>query len=178
MKKLLLLLSITLFSFQAFSQEYYEIRTYQMKFRGNLKVLEGYIQNALIPALNSYGVSKVGVFKDYGKPEPALLIVAIPFKNIEAYAGYRAALEKNAVYQEASKAYFEQVGIEKPLYEKISTYLAKGFSGHPTLTLPTKDASRIFEWRTYEAYNEDALRRKIAMFNEEELKVFVSEVPL
>ncbi|MEY3855348.1 MAG: hypothetical protein RIS68_1362, partial [Bacteroidota bacterium] len=78
MKKLILLLSITLFSFQAISQEYYEIRTYQMKFRGNLKVLEGYIQNALIPALNAYGVSKVGVFKDYGKPEPALLIVAIP----------------------------------------------------------------------------------------------------
>ena len=64
------------------------------------------------------------------------------------------------------------VGMEKPLYEKISTYLAKGFSGHPTLTLPTKDASRIFEWRTYEAYNEDALKRKIAMFNDEELKIF------
>jgi hypothetical protein len=172
MKKLFLFLSIILFSFQAFSQEYYEIRSYQMKFRGNLKSLEGYIQNALIPALTTYGVSKVGVFKDYGKQEPVTLVVAIPFKNIEAYAGYRAALEKNAAYQEASKAYFDQVGPDKPLYEKISTYLAKGFSGHPNLTLPTKDASRIYEWRTYESYNEDALRRKIAMFNEEELRIF------
>ncbi len=172
MKKLLLILSVLLLSYSTYSQEYYEIRTYQMKFRGNTGILENYLSKALIPALNKYGVNKVGVFKDMGKPEPTIVVVAIPFASIEAYAGYKDALEKDANYQEVSKPYFEQVGLEKPLYEKISTYLAKGFSGHPSMKLPVTNPSRIYEWRTYEAYNEDALRRKVDMFNADELKIF------
>jgi hypothetical protein len=172
MKKLILFLSVLLFTYSAYSQEYYEIRTYQMKFRGNTGILENYLAKALIPALNKYGVSKVGVFKDLGKPEPAILVVAIPFANIEAYAGYKDALAKDVTYLDAAKIYFEQVGTEKPLFEKISTYLAKGFSGHPTMKLPVTNPGRVYEWRTYEAYNEDALRRKVAMFNDDELKIF------
>ena len=72
----------------------------------------------------------------------------------------------------AAKAYFENVGMDKPMFEKISIYLAKGFAGHPSLKLPITNPGRIYEWRTYEAYNEDALKRKIAMFNDEELKIF------
>ena len=172
MKYFIAILSICLFSFAVRAQEYYEIRTYQMKFRGNVNILETYISKALIPALNKYGVSKVGVFKDLGKPEPLVIVVVIPFKSLDSYAGYKAALEKDAAYNEAGKAYFESVGPEKPLFEKISTYLSKGFDGHPAVTLSEKQSGGVFEWRTYESYNEDALRRKIVMFNEEELKIF------
>jgi hypothetical protein len=170
MKKLLILLFFC--SFTVSAQEYYEIRTYQMKFRGNVNLLESYLSKSLIPALNSYGVAKVGVFKDYGKADPATVVVAIPFPSLASYAGYKDALEKNTAYQESAKAYFENVGMDKPMFEKISIYLAKSFAGHPSLKLPVKNPGRIYEWRTYEAYNEDALKRKIAMFNDEELKIF------
>jgi hypothetical protein len=143
-----------------------------MKFRGNVNLLESYLSKALIPALNAYGVSKVGVFKDYGKQDPATVVVAIPFPSLASYAGYKEALEKNAAYHETAKAYFENVGMDKPMFEKVSIYLAKGFAGHPSLKLPITNPGRIYEWRTYEAYNEDALKRKIAMFNDEELKIF------
>ena len=159
-------------SYAGVAQEFYEIRTYQMKFRGNVNILENYLSKALIPALNKYGVSKVGVFKDYGKQDPATVVVAIPFPSLASYAGYKDALEKNAAYQDAAKAYFENVGMDKPMFEKISIYLAKGFAGHPSLKIPITNPGRIYEWRTYEAYNEDALKRKIAMFNDEELKIF------
>jgi hypothetical protein len=167
-----LLLFLLFISFASSAQEFYEIRTYQMKFRGNANILETYLSKAFIPALNKYGVSKVGVFKDYGKPEPAIVVVAIPFASLAAYAGYKEALDKDVVYQQAATPYFEHVGLDKPMFEKISIYLAKSFLGHPALTLPNKQASRIYEWRTYEAYNEDALKRKIAMFNDAELSVF------
>jgi hypothetical protein len=81
-------------------------------------------------------------------------------------------LEKDANYQASARAYFDQVGPDKPLYEKISTLLAKGFAGHPVMKLPQTNSGRIYEWRTYEAYNEDALKRKIAMFNQDELAIF------
>ncbi len=108
MKRLLLLLLLC--SFAVSAQEYYEIRTYQMKFRGNVNLLETYLSKALIPALNAYGVAKVGVFKDYGKQDPATVVVAIPFPSLASYAGYKDALEKNTAYQEAAKPYFENVG--------------------------------------------------------------------
>jgi hypothetical protein len=154
------------------AQEYYEIRTYEMKFRGNTNVLENYLSKALIPALNKYGVSKVGVFKDLGKPEPIVLVVAIPFSSLASYEGYKSALENDQTYQEIAKTYFNTVGLDKPLYDKVSISLAKSFQGNPKLIIPKTNPERIYEWRTYEAYNEDALKRKIAMFNEAELKVF------
>lgn len=172
MKKLLLFLSVCLISFSSFSQEYYEIRTYQMKFRGNTSLLESYLAKSFIPAMNAYGVSKIGVFKDLGKPEPTIIVVTIPFKSLEAYAGYKEALEKDATYQTSARGYFDQVGPKKPLFEKISTYLAKGFAGHPAMKLPITNSGRVYEWRTYEAYNEDALKRKVAMFNQDELAIF------
>lgn len=172
MKKLLLLLSVCLFAFQSYGQEYYEIRTYHMKFRGNTNLLESYLAKSFIPAMNAYGVSKIGVFKDLGKPEPAVVIVTIPFKSLMAYAGYKEALEKDATYQTTSRTYFDQVGPDKPLFDRVSIYLAKGFTGHPTMKLPVTNPGRIYEWRTYEAYNEDALKRKIDMFNQGELAIF------
>ena len=173
MKKLTFSLVLTFISFiTVFAQEYYEIRTYEMKFRGNVNLLENYLSKALIPALNKYGVSKVGVFKDLGKPEPVVVVVAIPFASLSSYEGYKTALENGATYQAASKNYFEAVGLDKPLFDKMSTTLAKGFKESPKLIIPKTNPERIYEWRTYESYNEDALKRKIAMFNEEELKIF------
>ena len=172
MKKLLLFLSVCLFALQSYGQEYYEIRTYHMKFRGNTNLLESYLAKSFIPAMNAYGVSKIGVFKDLGKPEPAVIIVTIPFKSLMAYAGYKEALEKDATYQTTSRAYFDQVGPDKPLFDRVSTYMAKGFAGHPSMKLPVTNPGRIYEWRTYEAYNEDALKRKIDMFNQGELAIF------
>ncbi len=167
-----LMILFTVISFTALSQEYYEMRTYYMKFGGRLGILENYISKALIPALNKQGVSKVGVFKDLGKPEPVVLVVVIPFNDLNAYISYKEKLAADVEYNTLAKPYFEMVGNDKPLYERVSTYFGKAFDGFKSFQLPTASASRIFEWRTYEAYNEDALRRKIQMFNEEELKIF------
>ena len=174
MKKIIsvLTLAICFCSFSAFSQEYYEMRTYHMKFGGRLGVLENYISKALIPALNKQGVSKVGVFKDLGKPEPVVLVVVIPFKDLNSYISYKDKLASDEEYNTIAKPYFETVGNDKPLFERVSTYFGKAFDGFKTFQLPTTSASRIYEWRTYEAYNEDALKRKIQMFNNDELKIF------
>lgn len=168
----IILLIIGINSIQIHAQEYYELRTYEMKFRGNVNLLENYLSKALIPALNKYGIPKIGVFKDHGKPEPIIVVVAIPFPNLTSYEGYKRALENDKTYQDNAKPYFDNVGPEKPLFDKMSTTLAKSFTASPNLIIPKNNPERIYEWRTYEAYNEDALRRKIAMFNEEELNIF------
>jgi hypothetical protein len=53
----------------------------------------------------------------------------------------------------------------------------RAFTGHPSVEVPpgpTTRPARVFELRTYEARSVTALERKIAMFNEQEMKLFRS----
>jgi hypothetical protein len=57
------------------------------------------------------------------------------------------------------------------VYNRITTSFLLAFDGFPTVKAPAKE-SRIFELRTYEGYSEDAVTRKVKMFNEEEFPIF------
>ena len=46
------------------------------------------------------------------------------------------------------------------------------FAGMPRLALPGKEP-RVFEWRLYESHSEAKARRKIEMFNDGEIPIFV-----
>jgi hypothetical protein len=45
------------------------------------------------------------------------------------------------------------------------------FDAAPVIQLPTK-SQRLFELRIYEGYSEDAVKRKVRMFNEGEIDIF------
>ena len=53
----------------------------------------------------------------------------------------------------------------------VSQFLFIAFDSLPRLIKPKED-SQLFEYRIYEGYSEDAVKRKVDMFNEEELKIF------
>ncbi|MDP3434346.1 MAG: NIPSNAP family protein, partial [Bacteroidota bacterium] len=73
-------------------------------------------------------------------------------------------------YMATAKSYFE-LPATKPVFERYETYLMEAFDGIPKLKFPEKNRG-LLELRTYESYNEDAARRKVAMFNDEELPLF------
>jgi len=54
---------------------------------------------------------------------------------------------------------------------RYETSLFMAFDGLPKMIKPSEELT-VFELRTYEGYNEDALNRKIKMFNESEFKIF------
>jgi len=57
------------------------------------------------------------------------------------------------------------------LFTRYETYLLEAFDKIPRIRIP--DPKRgLLELRTYESYNEDAGRRKILMFNKEEIQLF------
>ena len=59
----------------------------------------------------------------------------------------------------------------KKVYERYSTLLLSAFDAIPQMEVP-KRGDRMFELRIYEGHNADAVKRKVAMFNKEELPVF------
>ncbi len=155
---------------KAVKKELYEWREYEIKFRGSQDTLHEYFEKALIPALNKHGVKTVGVFKEIGKSEPPKIYLLIAYPSFEEYLTINTNLKKDDVYLKSSEAW-NNVPADKPVYNRITTSLLLAFEGFPVVKAPAKEP-RIFELRTYEGYNEDAVTRKVKMFNEEEFPIF------
>jgi hypothetical protein len=170
MKKYHLLLCLTL-SLLVFGQkEYYELRTYSIPFNGSEKALHNYLQNILLPALNRYGVEDIGVFEAIGEPTPKQLVLLIPYKNIKSYGEVITELQSDSKYLDKRKTY-DSVPHDNRAYTRFSSSFYIAFDGLPKIIKPKKE-SLLFELRTYEGYSEDAVRRKVKMFNEEEFAIF------
>jgi hypothetical protein len=148
----------------------YELREYEMHFGTRETDLHNYLQGALIPAFNTYGITHIGVFKETSRSEPAKIYLLIPYPDWEQYTVVNARVKDDDVFRKASLAY-DQLPSENCPYTRYKTKLMIAFDGQPQIIVPPKE-SRIFELRTYEGYNEDALRRKIRMFNEQEFAIF------
>jgi hypothetical protein len=150
------------------SKEFYEFRVYELK--GNQTNIQNYISKALIPALNKYGVKNVGAFSEIGKSEPFKLYLLIAYPSFEAYQKINIDIKNDKAYQEASQEY-TKLTLEQATYTRFESSFMIAFDGLPKLIAP-QNTSRIFELRIYEGYSEDAVRRKIKMFNDEEFTIF------
>lgn len=168
-KHLLLLFFISSFSLFA-QKEYYELRTYSIPFNSSEQTLHNYFKDVFIPALNRAGVEHIGVFESLGESTPKQLFLLIPYKDIVAYSEVVTILAEDQQYLQERKVY-DAVPHDKRVYSRFSTSFYIAFDGLPKLVKPS-EASNLFELRTYEGYSEDAVRRKVKMFNKEEFTIF------
>ncbi len=153
------------------AKQAYELRTYELKFGVPGSNIENYFKEALIPALNRQGAKTVGVFREVGKSDPGKVYVLIPHASMDAFAQSATRLASDAEYGKATQNY-NALTPDKPPYTRYSTSLLSAFDVLPQMIVPDTKASRIFELRTYESYSEDAARRKVLMFNKDEMPVF------
>jgi len=150
-------------------KELYELRTYELKFGGNSKLLLSYLKNALQPALKSVGVNHFMLFEELGNADPKKIWVLISYPNSSIYLKAQN-LSGNEAFQKSAEAY-NKLPATKPIFNRYTSSLLLAFDGMPQMLVPQSDAA-LFELRTYEGYNEDAVRRKIKMFNVEEFPLF------
>lgn len=152
-----------------FNKEMYELRIYQLTSGGSKASLVKYLTGAVAPYLKSRG-GKVGIFTEYGMTEPPKLYVLLTYPNPEVYYTCFSDMENDASYTTAAAAYLGSPS-DKPLFTRYDTLLMSAFDGIPQLRMPDP-ARKLIELRIYESYNEDAGRRKVLMFNKEELPLF------
>ncbi len=152
------------------TDEFYEFRTYTLRGGGSVRVLGQFLEEALIPALNRNGVPAVGVFRETGGAEPPKVYLLIPYSSIQLFADMPSRLAADQVYQRTRLAY-DTIPVNGQVYYRYDTYLMRAFEGFPKMQIPEK-GERIFELRTYEGFSEDAVRRKVAMFNDGEIDIF------
>lgn len=151
------------------AREYFEIRKYTLKSAEKLAVLEAYLRDAAIPALNRLGVSHVGVFMPEKQEAAPVVHVVLRHASLDSFAKSTELLSDAAV-QKAGAAYLG-VPAEEPVYERIESWLTRGIENMPAMKPPAK-GSQVYQHRIYESHSEKAAKKKIEMFNTGELAIF------
>ncbi len=150
--------------------EVYEFRTYELGFFTPADILHNYFEQALIPALNRQGINNVGAFEEVGEALPKKIYLLVAYPNLQAYGTSLDGLAADMQYQKDAEPYLKAAPGAMP-YKDITVNLIRSATGFPKLVKPSDD-SEFFELRIYESHNEDALSRKVKMFNDSEFEIF------
>jgi hypothetical protein len=153
------------------AQEYYLLRKYSLRNGAQLALTQNYFAQALIPALNRMSITPVGAFKlDIG-PETPTYYLLVPSPSPETLITLDKHLAQDKEFTQAGAAFWSAPATA-PAFERVESTLLSAFSGWPKLAVP-KSPKRIFQLRTYESSGDAAHVRKVQMFNEAEIAIFV-----
>jgi hypothetical protein len=154
------------------AREYYELRKYQLVSGSTL--IQKFLADALIPALNRLGFSPIGAFNlDIGPETPALYLL-IPATSLESLVTAELQLAKDEEFMKAA-APFWNAPASSPAYIRIESSLMAAFEGWPRLVVPPVTAQhgkRVFQLRTYESPSNQDHVVKVEMFHKGEFAIF------
>ena len=149
----------------------FEWRIYHISRKPNAKgLLEKYFREALIPFLNQRQIG-FSAFNEYALSEPVKLYVLIAYPNRTAYFKAQDEMLTDAAFLQAAKSY-NSIPAASAVYDRFETYFLDAFDGFPAFKA-TDQTKQLFELRLYESASEDAGKRKIEMFNKEEIACFL-----
>lgn len=151
-------------------KEYYQFTIYHYSTTSQEKILDNYLQLALLPALHRMDISKVGVFKPLSNDTATdkLLYVFVPAPAVEKLITINQKLQSDKTYQAAGADYINSNYKESP-YNRIETILTEAFPLAPVMKTPVLQADkkeRVYELRSYESATEKIFANKVQMFNE------------
>ncbi len=161
----------------AADHEYYEVRSYVLGENGDADAIDGYLRDALLPALKRQKVGPVGVFtnsKDDQTGSPRIVVV-IPFDSADQVTAVEAKVQADPQFQSDAKSYLDRDPKQSP-YARISSELLASMACMPKLEVPTDsldNEDRVYELRVYESPNERLGNLKVDMFNSGEVPIFL-----
>lgn len=155
-------------------REFYELRRYQLASGPAQKLVNTYVADALIPALNRLGIQPVGAFNlDIGVETPALYLL-LPCASVETLATAEHRLLADDEYRRAAQPFLNAPATQPP-FVRVESSLFIAFEGHPKLTPTPASAQhgpRVFQLRTYESPTIQDHVRKVEMFHSGEFEIF------
>ena len=150
-------------------KEIYEWRIYTLT--GDVERLDTFLQNVLIPAYNRRNV-QAGAFKPYnpadGESEQRHILFIHP--NIEAYLKTKQSIWTDQDFRAQSEGFYSATAPD-PVYSNFETHLSEAFDKIPIHRTPDSERT-LFEMRIYHSPNEEANKRKVKMFNKDEIDLF------
>ncbi len=151
--------------------QYYELRIYKIYDYEKQQIMENYLEQALVPALERQGIKDIGVFRRADDENDHSAYVLIPYDSMQTFVNLNASLAKDEKYQKAAAQYFDRP-LKDPVFNRIESRLMKAFDGMKKLVAPKQTAEkkeRIFELRLYQSHTEKHAAKKVEMFNKGEI---------
>lgn len=150
--------------------ELYQLSIYHFSNTTQEKILDNYLQNALLPALHKLRMKNIGVFKNHSNDTLSVktLYVLLPIQSIEQVIKIPTKLNADMKYLAAGAEYINAIYTSPP-YARMETILLQAFSLAPKLQVPALKEprrNRIYELRSYESATEKIFQNKVKMFNE------------
>jgi hypothetical protein len=157
-------------------REYYLHRRYFLQSGPQLKLTEAYISDVLIPALARMGMGPVGAFKvDFGPDTPAYSVL-IPSTSLEMLATLDLRLAQDDAFMKIAEPFWSAPAVA-PAFLRSESSLLAAFQGWPRVTPPESAATRgrrIFQLRTYQSPSNRDHVRKVEMFHDGEIPIFLN----
>jgi hypothetical protein len=159
------------------TREFYEVRSYVLGEKGDAEAINGYLKNALLPALERQGVGPIGVFTNSANDQTgsARIITVIPYKSADQIATIESNVQADATFQADAKEYLDRKPNDSP-YARISSELLVSMACMPQMKVPAgtlDNDDRVYELRVYESANERLGHLKVDMFNAGEVPIFL-----
>jgi len=153
----------------AAKKEIYEWRIYTLNGEG--AALDEFMKDALLPAFRRKKI-KTGIFsalnlKEGEKEQRHVLFI---YPDIQTYLKVKQSIWNDGEFLSAAKNYFD-ISAPAPVYFAFETYLSEAFDHIPVHRKPDP-ARGMLEIRIYHSPNEEANKRKVKMFNVDEIKIF------
>ena len=130
--------------------------------------LDRLMTDILLPLYKDMGI-EVGCFKEWSENSPTVYYYLFVYPSFDSYLKANDILLQNSAFVEAMK---QDAAAPRPTFFRYDSYLCRPFEAWPKVT-PIAGKT-IFEWRKYDSANIEAGTRKVAMFNKEEIAVFVA----
>jgi hypothetical protein len=157
---------------------YYELRSFQLRVGSQVKPMNDYLGEVLVPLLNKLGVQPVGAFQLTFGPQMPTLYLLSSYESLAQYEKVLGRIAEELPRQKspAAQAILGALGTQPP-YTRTDNQLLRAFDSMPRLELPPTTAKReprIFELRVYETPSELGQSRKMEMFTPKmgELAIF------
>ena len=154
----------------AMAAEIYELRRYALTSAGRV-AFDQYWQAVTIPGLTRNGARCVGVFEEYTPSDPVNMYILVVYPSWNEYLSLSDRIVGDEDFMQGKIAW-DELSSQQKAFDRYDTWILEAFSGFQQLLQYDVTEDRIFELRTYEGHNEDAVRRKVGMFNHEEINLF------
>jgi hypothetical protein len=149
------------------SRQFYQLLIYHVQDKNQESRMDKFLAEAYIPALHRNGIKTVGA-KD------KKIYVFLPFKSLTEFHKTSKLMETDAQLIAKGSDYINAAYNEAP-YTRMESVLMEAFAGMPELKKPNfsnPKSERVYELRSYEGPTEKLYRKKVSMFDKEEVEIF------
>jgi hypothetical protein len=157
-------------------RQFYQLVIYHVQDKDQESRMDKFLSEAYIPALHRAGIKTVGVFKtlNIDTARDKKIYVFLPYKSLTEFHKTTKLLDSDTQLASKGADYIDAPYNAAP-YLRMESILMEAFAGMPTLKKPNftnPKSERIYELRSYESATEKLYRKKVTMFDKEEVEIF------